>query len=370
MRAPAAGPRRARSPRLRGVKLLALAAAGVLGATGIAHGGTQVSQNACHYAFDNAWRNLDVSLTGTASPLSVTPGQQVTLTGASAYVALPSWIPQYGYNAGLLKEGTNEIPVRAWLALAGSNTAEGVQVIPITATATTTVVATGGTFRSGTAPVMNVPLPDTTWTAGGEDTVAFSQAGPGSLPGGLPAAGGQTVTPRGSLYVNAALSGGGGLAFVMDCQPGRFVEPEGATFLPLAPAVFENAHVAGGTPAPPPPQAVARVTLRPTPFTATRRQVRVPLMNAGNAVGTGRLVVQTAARVRLTPRARPVIVTIATGTYSVRPGAQPMRVLNLTPAGRLLMATRPAIRTRVVIRPATGTVVNRAVVLRGPRFGR
>lgn len=216
--------------------------------------------------------------------------------------------------------------------------------------------------------MVTIPLPDTAWTAGTEDAVAFSQAGPGTLLGGLPAAAGRTINPRGSLYINATLtggSGGGGIAFNLDCQPGRFVEPAGATFLALSPTVFENAHVVGGS-ARPPQTPTARVRLRTgAPFTATRTTLRLPLLNAGTAVGTGRVVVRSAARVRVGSR-RPAIVTLATGAYRIAPGGQPTRTLRLTAAGRALMATRPSLRTRVVITPRTGAVVSRIATLSGP----
>ena len=213
-------------------------------------------QNACKYAYDNYYRDMDVDVDGSASIAAapprypsptgtvVEPGQAIDLDGGAIGVALPAALPRFGYQAGLLEPGLNTIPTKVWVAVRATNTLEGVRVFgPIAVTATTTIQIDPVTdaYVSDNGFQYTTPsLPDSTWTAVGGD-VAFSQAGPGTL-GSLPiGAGGALRATVGSVLIAADVAGG--VSFVMDCQPGatQDVNPTdgaGPTFVPATAAPF------------------------------------------------------------------------------------------------------------------------------------
>src|ERR1700754_301517 len=110
-----------------GRMMAALVASLVLVPATPASAGTLTTPNACRWSFDGLWRNLDLDLTGAATPNPVAPGFGTALTGASVHARLPDWVAEYGFNLGLLKEGDNDVPASVWVALAGGGTAEAVQ---------------------------------------------------------------------------------------------------------------------------------------------------------------------------------------------------------------------------------------------------
>ena len=215
-------------------------------------------QNACKYAYDNYYRDMEIDVDGGASIVPapprypsptgtvVEPGQTIGLDGGAIGVALPSNLPRFGYQAGLLEAGLNTIPTKVWVAVRATNTLEGVRVFgPIAVTATTTIQIDPVTdaYVSDNGFQYSTPsLPDSTWTAVGGD-VAFGQAGPGTL-GPLPiGAGGALRATSGSVVIAADVAGG--VSFVMDCQPGatQDVNPTdgaGATFAPAAATPFDQ----------------------------------------------------------------------------------------------------------------------------------
>jgi hypothetical protein len=170
------------------------------------------SLNSCQYSYDGYWRDMEVDVSGVAS------GGALTGLGVSA--ALPDWLAQYGYNFGLLHSGRNEIPVRVWLAIRGTNTVEGVQVEAFETTAETDITTAGGTFVSATPIEYRVPsLPSLAWTPRG-GPVAYLQAGSGSLPALPVGPGGRMQAVKGSLFISAAL---GDATLGLDCVPGSFI---------------------------------------------------------------------------------------------------------------------------------------------------
>jgi hypothetical protein len=181
----------------------------------------------------------------------VDPGQTVRLAGAPLEVALPSNLAEFGYRSGLLHAGANAIPVKVWIAIAATNTLEGVQVqgpFSLTATTTITVEPSDGSFQAATPFTYTEPmLAPSDWMAAGGD-IAFSQAGPGAL-GVLPVGplvGGvhASRTVAGSIAIQADVGEAGSVSFYMDCQPGAVIAPAptdlaGATFAPTPAAPFD-----------------------------------------------------------------------------------------------------------------------------------
>lgn len=200
----------------------------------------RATTNACNFSVDDYWTSIDVALTGTATPQAdVRPGDTLTLTGATAAAALPAYLAQVGYNAGILKAGENQIPVRVWVALQATNTLERTQLVgPVAVQAQTTITtATSGEFVSAT-PITYTPpaLPATTWTAAGGDVV-LSQAPAGSIAQRLPIGPDDALRAvKGSAVILADLSP---VRFSMDCQPGSGNDT-GTGPVPGAPAPFDT----------------------------------------------------------------------------------------------------------------------------------
>ena len=118
---------------------------------------------------------------------------------------LPSWISRSPTTSGMIPLGDGEIPVRAWLALEATNTAEGVhrRRSPLTTVARTHVVLTAsGRRRRGALVDRRRPGAgaDATWTATGGEVVVRQALGD-SLPPLPVGRDGALVRVRGSLYV-------------------------------------------------------------------------------------------------------------------------------------------------------------------------
>ena len=92
---------------------------------------------------------------------------------------LPSWIVTFAYESGMIPLGDGELPVKAWLALEATNTAEGVTApIPLTTVARTNVVLTpSGLVDEARSSIWveAAPIPTQSWTATGGE-VAVRQA--------------------------------------------------------------------------------------------------------------------------------------------------------------------------------------------------
>ena len=172
--------------------------------------------NSCQYSYDGYWRDMDVTLAGTPS----VAGATITVGNQSVDAALPEWLAEYGYNFGLLQSGRNELPVKVWLAVRGTNTTQGVQMQAIETIAETTITTASGQFVSATPIDYSIPaLGSQQWTARG-GPVDFRQAGSNSLPPLPVGPGGRLQQPKGSLYILATL---GEATFGLDCVPGSFI---------------------------------------------------------------------------------------------------------------------------------------------------
>jgi hypothetical protein len=210
--------------------------------------------NACKSNATGTFSDISIGLTGIATPSAATVGAgPITLSGIGLTAAVPATLLIAGYNLGLLTTGTNAIPVKGWVAIAGSNTAEGTRTLIFTASVNTVITDPNGIPGTGdetaTPLSLNVSLPDTTFTPTGGN-VAFTQGAPGSLPA-IPA--GQVsagaTTPVGGIYISAQVAGGLVKAN-FDCQVGTTVisppgGTTGTTFTPGTASPFATVTVSG-----------------------------------------------------------------------------------------------------------------------------
>jgi len=352
-----------RNARAR-IRACAAAVAAVAAAAGAGAGAATAAPvavpNACYYGIDGYWRDLPLRFDGTASPQAVRPGAAFAVRGGSVGAELPAWIPQYGYNLGILRAGENTLPATVWVALKGTRTRGGAQVLRLAATATTTITTTpDGAYASATPISVTVPLPDTFWTAGAAGTASIAQAGAGTL-GSVQLASGQTVSPRGSVLIEANLAGG--LSFQLDCMPGA-AGGGGTQFTPAAAAPFATLAVDPSAAA----SGIARTVSLPSAGVAVRaKRVRTAVRCTGATTCRGVLTVTTAKRVRLTAGGPAAFVTVARGRYTIAPGRTATLALAPTAGGRKLLATRASAAVTVRAAPAAGPAATRRAVLRNP----
>ncbi len=197
--------------------------------------------NVCQYSFDRLWRAVPMVFSGRLTAGSgqelgqgaeLAVGDSVQLRDGAVSATLPSWIVPYAYEADMIPEGDGELPVRAWLALEASNTAEGVTAaIPLHTVARTHVVLTSSGLvdeERSSIVVENAPIPTQTWTATGGEVQVRQAMGEslGPLPVGRD---GANVRVRGSLYVEATLTfpSGETLRLYLDCLQGEQTSTSG-----------------------------------------------------------------------------------------------------------------------------------------------
>jgi hypothetical protein len=307
--------------------------------------------NACWWTFPGTWSTETFSLSGVASPAqSAGAGTPITLSGTTATITLPQAVIESGVGLGVLQAGENEIAIRAWLAIRGENTVEGVQTRETTTSARTTIVlGPEGQLVSATPLTVTGTFGDTQWTAAATGPVAFAQAGAGSLTG-LPV---RQAQP-GSIHVTASL---GTLSLQIECQPGTRA---GTGDAPAAGAAPVFAGVAGPPGSSAPPLAVKpkapRLTLRTSTLKADRQgrvTVRlrcsdapcvgtVALLNAKKKAATHRVEYRLAAgqtkayRLRLTAATR----------RALRERSLSVRVTTVPSAGEPIASKRTLVRTR------------------------
>ncbi|MFZ4718345.1 MAG: hypothetical protein ACOYMR_02905 [Ilumatobacteraceae bacterium] len=230
-------------------------------AASIVVGGTRrtavalAASNACKSNATGTFSDISVGLTGSGTPNPATAGAgAVTLSDIGFTAAVPATLLISGYNLGLLTTGSNNIPVKGWVALAASNTTEGVKVAQFTTSVSTTITDPNGVPGTGdetaTPLNLNLSLPDQTFTPTGGN-IAFSQGAPGSLPTLAAGQVGPTpVTPVGGIFISAQVAGGL-IKANFDCQGGTSAVG-GATFTAAVPGPFATVTVnaGGGTTVP------------------------------------------------------------------------------------------------------------------------
>jgi len=360
-----------------------LAVAGVFAASAAA--GVAEAPNACKFSYDGEYRTQGVEVTASA-PAEAAAGQQFTLSGEKLDVRLRPELAHDAAAVGLIpSDGTTvTVVTKTWIALQGTNTREGTQVIgPLSVTATTSALYDQSSQTISATPFAYTPpkLPDTTWTATGGD-IAFSQGGAGAITaalGQLPVGGGgSAVTVQGSTVVQANLPGGAN--FFMDCQPGatNVTRPEagaGTSFNPLVAAPFAGVAIAGaptnpsGTPPPLPPKRAAGPAPagRIASTSLVAKGARLPLRitcPAGSLDCAGTVQLRTRANVKIGKRA-PRRVTLARALrYTVPQGKSKTITVTLSSDARTLLKRRRTYKATLTLKPASGTAVTRNLTLR------
>ncbi|WP_354700062.1 hypothetical protein DSM112329_00324 [Paraconexibacter sp. AEG42_29] len=353
----------------------ALALGGAVAATP-ASAGSLSTANTCRWSIDDYYRDLPIELAGSAAPAPVAPGRQATLSSATVRSRLPDWVPEYGFNLGLLHEGRNDIAATVWVATAGTGTAAA-RVSTATVTAATTITLDAQGNPKGTPLDVAVPLPDSLWTAPGGGTLAFAQAGPGTLPRLPLGPGGRLQQPGGSVVIQAALDKD--VKITLDCHPG-VSRQRGTTFDTVAAGAFESLVVQEpvvGQPAPlpvppGPTSAPAGATVPAASVLSTALRVRgrtdVPVAVAcgpGTGACFGTVELRTVAPQRIGRRVATRVVGRA--TFALPAGRRRSLELALTDEARILLRRRPsvAVRVRLVRRDAPLLVwASRQLVLR------
>jgi hypothetical protein len=359
-----------------------LALAGVFAASAAA--GVAETPNACRFSYDGEYRTQGVEVTASA-PAAASAGQQFTLAGEKLDVTLRPELARDAAAVGLIPTDGSTVTVvtRTWIALRGTNTREGTQVIgPLSVTATTSALYDQSSQTISATPFAYTPpkLPDTTWTGTGGD-IAFSQAGAGAITaalGQLPVGGGGSgVVVQGSTVVQANLPGGAN--FFMDCQPGatNVTRPEagaGTSFNPLVAAPFAGVAIAGaptnpsGTPPPPPaakrgPAPAGRVAS--TSLVAKGAKLRLSVAcPAGGRDCAGTVQLRTRANMKIGKRATRRINLARALRYNVAQGKRKTITLTLSADARTLLRRRSTCKVTLTLKPATGQAVVRNLTLR------
>jgi hypothetical protein len=205
----------------RAITTGALAALALGAWAGTAQAGAVKTPNACWSSFESRYRQLPVTLSGTASPVSPKVGRAVTVGGLRVRSALPNFFPVTGYNLGILKKGRNVIPTTVYVAVATNGTPR-VRWVKAAVSSITTITDPDGRRNTGderaTPIVLNAGIPNVAFTAAQAGAMTFRQAGKGVLPS-IPGAGagGKAYPATGSVFVSARI---GAVRVNFDCRPG------------------------------------------------------------------------------------------------------------------------------------------------------
>lgn len=221
------------------VALIPIAAAFSLpSATAVAAPISVSEPQVCQYSYDQAWRVVPVTLSGTlvdGDGVEIAPGQsieagtQVRLTGGTVSADLPGWIGPFAFDGGVIGNGTTLLPVHGWVALEATNTLEGTTA-PMRFD--TNAIAHAD-VQPGQAPTEEsvvfepviATLPPLTWTATGGDVVIRQAVANkmGAIPAGRD---GSPIQVNGSLFVAAELDASTRL--FLDCLAGGQLDQGGS----------------------------------------------------------------------------------------------------------------------------------------------
>jgi hypothetical protein len=143
--------------------------------------------NACrNSAVGTNWDQVDVTLTGTASP--ATGGGPVTLSNIHQEVTVPGNIFVVGYNLGLLSEGDNTIPATLHSVFDAGNTAQGSETTNDANTNISTTITDpdhvpGNGDETATPGTASVNFADQAWTAGASGVINFAEHNDSAITG-------------------------------------------------------------------------------------------------------------------------------------------------------------------------------------------
>ncbi|WP_028063430.1 hypothetical protein [Solirubrobacter soli] len=212
--------------------------------------------NQCQYSYDGLWRPVPMVFSGKltdaggtelANDAKLAVGDKVVLRDGTVSAVLPSWIPKTAYDFSMIGPGDTDLPVRAWLALEATNTAEGVTApiaLDTVARAHIELLPSGEVDEQRSSLiVIAAPFAPVSWTATGGE-VQVRQALGESLPPLPIGRNGNDVRVRGSLYVEASLASDAKL--FLDCLQAT-QELEGGTFGDVLPGALSVFAVPGWT---------------------------------------------------------------------------------------------------------------------------
>lgn len=367
-------------------------------------------------------REIDpIGLTLAAStPAGATTGAPYALTGATAHVTLSAGtvatLANFSDGGTPLIVADKPYPLDLWVAIAGSNTAQGVQTVHVQGTYALHP-AGGGNWNAYEA---TIALPPTTWTASAAGPVRFSLAAPGSMSSisvtgsaaNDPLAGGTapySVAPYGSAVLRAGTEVN---PATLDCLPGyvritnalvpfsnlgrtgstgRYTvtaHPSPPAFAtatatdpttpppppppppapPPPPPPVVPPPVAPPPPPPPPPPAVV-TTVKPGRIDSSSLRVRAARIGlrifcSDSKVSCGGIVSVRSALKIVVGKTRK-IVTIAPDTrYTVAAGKRKTLTLKVGTQARSVLRKRKTLRVKITLKPARGAAVTRTVTLR------
>lgn len=330
-----------RSLTIFAVSVLSLVAAAPASA------GTLTTQNSCQWSYDRQWRHLNVDLSGVAGPNPAAPGSGVNLTQASVHVRIPEYLIEYGHGFQILKAGENEIRAKAWVAIEGPGTPQGVVVHQLETVARFTITEDAeGRYLSSTPVDATIPIRDTAWTMGSA-ALGFRQAAAGTLLAIPAGTAGATLNARGSAFIRMEL---GALAMTADCQPAT---GEGAAVpAPFTAGAFETVAIDPAATAVPAPKPVPAVSLRTTALKAKGRQVKVALTCTA-ADCRGALSLKAGSRT-LAPKK----------SYSVKPGARKTVTLTLSRPAQRSLKDKKKLKVTLRVTATGGKTINKTFTLR------
>jgi hypothetical protein len=148
--------------------------------TSPADAGSSINTNACFTAATATYSEVAVTAAGVDAPDPVTPGGNVTLSGASVQATFPAALFVAAYRLGLLNVGANPVAANISATIVGSNTVQGTNTQNIPTSLVVTIVdPTPANRSSGDESALpltiNRTLAPSTWTQAGGCAIGFTQ---------------------------------------------------------------------------------------------------------------------------------------------------------------------------------------------------